>query len=126
MPSLDFDFDADDEEEGFDFEDEDVPGLLLDEGLPFEVEVDGLFLLVLLPPPSRRLFEGTGAFFLFLKTSKSKYSNLQPFCFVNAFVVAGVFGHYWSCLLLKENLGSKEMKLKNSGSFLLNISIRVE
>ena len=71
MPSLDFDFDADDEEEGFDFEDE---GLLLDEGRPFEVEVEGLFLLVLLPPPSRRLFEGTGAFFLFLETSKSKYS----------------------------------------------------
>ena len=78
MPSLDFDFDANDEEEGFVFEDEDVPGLLLDEGRPpplFEVEVDGLFLLVLpLPPPSRRLFEGTGVFFLFLKTSKYKYS----------------------------------------------------
>ena len=73
MPSLDFDFDADDEEEGLVFEDEDVPGLLLDEGRPlFEVEVDGLFLLVL--PPSRRLLDGTGAFFLFLKTSKSKYS----------------------------------------------------
>ena len=74
MPSLDFDFDADDEEEGLVFEDEEVPGLLLDEGRPplFEVEVDGLFLLV--PPPSRRLLDGTGAFFLFLKTSKSKYS----------------------------------------------------
>ena len=119
MPSLDFDFDADDEEEGLVFEDEDVPGLLLDEGRPLlEVEVDGLFLLV--PPPSRRLFEGTGAFFLFLKTTKFKYSIC---CFLTAFVVAGVFGHYRSCLLLNQNLESTEMKLKNSGSFLLDLSM---
>ena len=93
MPSLDFDFDADDEEEGFVFEDEDVPGLLLDEGRPplLEVEVDGLFLL--LPPPSRRLFEGTGAFFLFLKPHQKVLQYLQDFCFFTAFVVAGVFGH---------------------------------